>query len=325
MKNYLELITTEGYRNYDARGMDLMLKVGGKTVRLDPSPKVYQNLSLSGREKEYSRQCKLFNRTDIMIISHFHNDHFGAEFLEGLQEGKELYAIYPDSFERSNRALPLSLLKRQNSRMEILKSACLSTVEVRQYASLRFNGLSMEFKPFKHSCYKGYDLDTVLTAHLIDDATDLFFTSDVSGPEYDEVADWIIEKDPKFLVIDGPYNNIGSVLGGKSKPAKKAVRALEKSYENLKNIVTGTERLEKMLVCHHFMRSCPELKNDLTVIPDILKERAEATRFDRDTKNFMNARYDSIGRSIARLLDEIDDRGILCYLPSVVSDGRIRI
>jgi len=325
MKNYLELVTTEGHACYDARGMDMVLNVGGKTVRIDPSPKVYQKSPLSLREKEFERQVKLFSRTDILVVSHFHNDHFGVEYMKYRDEKKDILAVYPDSFEKSNAALPPSHVRNQRARMEILKGTCTSVTEVNRYALFKFNGLTMEFAPFKHSSYKGVDLSNVLTAHLIDDNTDLFFSSDVSGPEYDDAREWIIAKDPKFLVLDGPYNKIDAVMGGKSKTAKKAVRALEKSYENLKDVVTRTERLEKVLLCHHFVRGCPMLDNDLTVIPDMLKERLKNTKFYSDTKGFIEKRYDSIGRAIAQLLDDIDDRGIKCYLPGMITDGRIRI
>ena len=328
VRNYLELVTTEGFGRHDARGMDFMVSIGGKSVRIDPSPKVYQTKRYPAeQEREIERQMKLFSKTDVLIVTHFHNDHFGLDPLGHLDAGKELeLAICPNSYGKEIANAPNGLIRKQvRERMEIMKDRCRSVLSVDHYAHLKYNGYEFDIKPLRHGCYKGYDLGEVLTVRINDGNDELFFTSDLSGPEYAEACDWISHCDPTFLVLDGPYNNIMSVLGTEKKQAKKAVRELEKSYDNLRKLVVKSEKMEKIMLCHHFMRNCYMPNNDLTAIPEILKEKISGKRLDSDTKDFIFKKYDSIGRIISRILDELDDQGIQCYIPSLLTDGRLKL
>ncbi|MEM5814204.1 MAG: hypothetical protein QXD77_00080 [Candidatus Aenigmatarchaeota archaeon] len=324
MKRVADIITTEGYARHDARGMDFILRLGGKCVRFDPSPRYYQNREGEDRAREFVLQEKLFRGTDVVLFSHFHNDHFGAEFLESADRERDMVAVYPNSFERSRAGLDKKLHRKYDRRMALVKERCASTVEVGYYARWKLNGLLLEFKPFRHSCYKGYDLGDVLTAYLHDGEKGVFFSSDISGPEYDDACEWIIGKDPQLLILDGPFHGIMSVPGKNVRQVKKFACDLEKSYKNFRDIVAVTPNLEKVLVCHHFMKGFPLPDNALDRVPNELRERLRKLKVDHETRGIIARRYDGVEKTISRLLDAADDRDVKIYLPSMIKDGRIR-
>ena len=131
--------------------------------------------------------------------------------------------------------------------------------------------------------------------------------------------------DPHFLILDGPFNKIVSAFETDEKRLRKHARSLEHSYGNLADVISDTESLEKVLLCHHFVNDFAIPKNDLENIPAKMKARLDSLKAENFSKRFIDERYGRLERSILKVLDAVDDSGVKVYLPSMVRDGRITI
>ena len=253
-RDVLQIISTEG-STYDSRASDFMLLYNNCKIRIDPSKSFYERLikerRIASARKEFERQQKLTDKTDILIISHFHDDHVsGVDFLEYFDKAPiSIYQKFLGNTKRNRRYL--KILEEKTNHMPINNYLYISD----------YRGIEMEFREFDHGRYKGFNLGKVIMSYF-NNKREIIITSDVSGPEFDNPTNYIIEKDPDMLVLDGPFNYLDKVRPFSHKDPKKAKKVkrniekeIDKSYNNLKRIIKKTEKLNQILLIHHFMRN----------------------------------------------------------------------
>ncbi|MEM2954386.1 MAG: hypothetical protein QW625_00320 [Candidatus Nanoarchaeia archaeon] len=294
-KNFIQVITTESHPIYDARGFDLFITINEINIRIDPSKKFYD--CCQNKEKEFARQKKYWKDTKMLIITHFHNDHSsGLDLLEWitLEELRDFHAFFPSSNLTNN------FNEKSKERLELLTEKAASINSIGNYYYTKIKDIEIELREFRHSCYKGFDLGNILMCYFNDLNTnnDIIVSSDVAGPEYRDAAKWIINKDPKLLILDGPYFGIVNVLTRNKNIRYKAVRSLEKAFENLLMILGQTHRLEKILLCHHFARNGKDVLEMYNRYEDKFKLK----------KNEINKLYDEV-------FNKADDYGINLLTP----------
>jgi predicted metallo-beta-lactamase superfamily hydrolase len=314
MKNFVQAITTEGLERYNALGMDFLINVDGLNVRVDPSPMLYR--LCRDRDCELKRQRKLLKNSDVVLFSHNHSDHFGAEFMRNVYPEKKTVAFYQETCERCP-GVPLDLHK-VDCDVEIIKGYCNAVVPVYEYDRASFNDVEITLMPFRHSCYRGRYRGAVIAAHIQNGEKDVFFTSDVSGPEHDGACYEIINANPSCLILDGPFNNVlASTKRGNE--TKHAARELVKSYRNFKNILAMTKDLRSVIVGHHFVRGFRFPKNGLTDVPDVLKRRvAENRDYDEKLRRDILAEYEKLDMIVYQIEGIIEERGIFCCTPAML-------
>lgn len=225
------------------RSMATLVETKDARIVIDPDaalgPKRY---GLPPHEKELKALVKAKELThkeaaksDILILSHYHFDHFdiGGEWFKG----KTLYL----------KSIKENINKSQTERGTAFREA----VERLAYAIVDADG-----KEFKHGKTKikfspaaphgppGIRLGFVLMT-LIDDGFKFIHASDVQGPVSNESTDWIIDQKPDLVYMDGPPILF---LGWKF-----SYKNLEQSKENFQRILDETKA--KVICDHHLLRS----------------------------------------------------------------------
>lgn len=210
-------------------------------ILLDPGiaigPSRY-GLEPSKKELEALRKGRLLIMKELktvkeVFISHYHYDHHpfpgDKEFSYAAYKDKVVYA--KDWHNKVN----LSQRKRGYVFEKIAKPIAKEII----YADGK--ELSYVFSPpvwhGKPNTRLGYVLMIVIK--------DIVFAPDVQGPVAIETAKWIIEQNPKLLIIGGPPTYM---LG-----YKFSHKDLEKAIENMKYIIDHSS-IKTIVVDHHLLR-----------------------------------------------------------------------
>ncbi|MDP8011412.1 MAG: MBL fold metallo-hydrolase [Thermoplasmata archaeon] len=167
--------------------------------------------------------------SDIIIITHYHYDHYDPE--ETFYNGKKI--LLKSGEENINRS--------QKLRFEYFKNK-LKEFHFADKKSFIFFNTEIKFsEPFHHGNEKSA-LGFVISV-VIENNKKILFTSDVEGPIIKNVADYIIKENPEIVIIDGPPTYF---LG-----YKFSQNDLERSIKNLKEI---SNEIELVILDHHLLR-----------------------------------------------------------------------
>lgn len=225
------------------RSMATFIRTRDTGIIIDPGVSLCPNrFGLPPHEKEKRRKEDLWRRirekvaaSDIIIITHYHYDHFEPEETE-VYRGKILYIKHPTrQINRSQRSRAADFLQKVKGLAD----------EVSYVDGKRFDVGSAEIM-FSSPVYHGIGpmLGFVLEVCVEGDERFLF-TSDVQGPALREQIEFIIEKDPETLYVDGPM----TYLLGEVYPKEY----LEAANRNLMEIIERT-RVKRLIVDHHLTR-----------------------------------------------------------------------
>jgi len=179
-------------------------------------------------------------RSDIIIITHYHFDHFNPKRdLEAIYSGKDIYIK-----DYQNYINP-SQIRRSHYFLHRLDEAGLrDNVVVADGKVLRYGDTVIEFSyPFPH----GVDerLGYVIMVYIEDEYSSVLHTSDVEGPSSVDATEYIIGKDPEILILDGPPTYLINRFGGD---------VMEEAIANINRIILFTDNLKELIIDHHFMR-----------------------------------------------------------------------
>ncbi len=174
--------------------------------------------------------------SDIVIITHYHYDHYNpgmAEFLKGKM------LLLKDWEKMINR----SQWGRASNFLRILKGIDLKPISA-DGKDFQFSDVNLSFSfPVTHgvSSKLGY----VIEVYIKENSESFLFTSDVQGPCREEQISFILSKKPNTIYIDGPL----SYLLGKA----FEMDDLKISIKNLRRIMEIDE-LKCIIVDHHLLR-----------------------------------------------------------------------
>jgi predicted metallo-beta-lactamase superfamily hydrolase len=191
--------------------------------------------------KYYSEIIDSCKKSDIIIVTHYHYDHYQPD--PALFKGKTvLLKDWKKNINKSQKGRAAELLKIIEKGRN--KAKIIREIDGRE---LRIGRTKIKFsKPMWHGPEKskvGYVLmvsieDTVKHKKLL-------FTSDLDGPYIEKYANAIIKEKPDILVMDGfPTYLLGFIA----------------SYENLKKVLKNTIKILEKTKCelyvidHHLLR-----------------------------------------------------------------------
>lgn len=188
--------------------------------------------------------------SDIVIITHFHNDHHHSEIPE-MYRNKDLWIKNPREYinetQRSRAAYFLS-------RVEGLPRS----TQIADGSSLNLGKTRITFSPpITHGASNrlGYVVQV-----LIEEDQRFLFTSDVQGPVTDEATDFIIKSQPDIVMVDGPATYL---LGTHCRKSD-----IDNSVANLTKIINQTP-VKHLIIEHHLLRDL----NWQTYVQDLVKIR----------------------------------------------------
>ncbi len=223
------------------RSMATLVECCGARVLIDPSaalgPRRY---GLPPHEVEelalrlaLERIDRALEGADYVVFTHYHWDHYRPE--AQLSE-KTVYIKDPkNNINVSQRKRAALITKRKGLNLRVADGAKASDID-------------MEFSPALPHGPDGTKLGYVIGVRI----GDLIFTSDVEGPVSDGATRWIIEMNPKVLIIDGPLTYM---LG-----YRFSQESLDRAIENIMKIAEKTD-VELIVAEHHLVRDLNAEKN----------------------------------------------------------------
>ena len=208
--------------------IDPSAALGPYRYGLPPKPPEIQALEF------YKKRIReLAVNADIIIISHYHYDHYDPR--EEFYDGKLL--ILKDPVKKIN----YSQKKRARDFLNYIGKR--AKIEYGDGKVFEFGGTKIKIsEPFPHGD-AGTRLGYVVMTTVEDENTKFLHASDVGGPVYDRAAEYIISENPDIAVIDGPATYF---LGYRF--------SHENLVKSIKNLMKIGANIEKIILDHHLLR-----------------------------------------------------------------------
>lgn len=173
--------------------------------------------------------------SDIIIVTHYHYDHHSPDE-QGIYDKKDIFLKHPREFiNQSQKQRAVALLSMIES--------CAKTINIADGETFNFGNTRVTFsKPVFHglSARLGYVIEV-----FVEDSEKFIYTSDVQGPLNDEAVNFMIDKAPDTVIVDGPATYL---LGSHYKKSD-----IKLAIENLRKIIEQTS-VKKLVVDHHLLR-----------------------------------------------------------------------
>jgi predicted metallo-beta-lactamase superfamily hydrolase len=240
-----------GFDSMGTRSMATVIDTDSIKIFIDPgvsyAPKRYglppHPIELELFEKHLNKIYEELIDTDIVIISHYHRDHY--LYRNGEEEyykNKILYIKDPvNNINVSQRIRAYVLLNKMNVKNMAKK---IYIADSREYVidkniRLRFIG------PVPHG-EKGTKLGGVIMSLIIINGYRILHASDVEGPIESTTRDIIINLDPDILLISGPPTYLMNY--------RFSTDSILEGLTNLSLIARKMRRNSYLIVDHHLLR-----------------------------------------------------------------------
>ncbi len=231
------------FDSFGVRSMATYLETEDIRVFIDPgvsiSPDRYSlpphRIEIDRHHEKWEAIKKWAKGCEIIIVTHYHYDHHNPDYPE-LYKDKKVFLKHPREF----------INQSQKERAELFLSKIeplAKNITFCDGKNFTFGRTKIEFsKPVFHgiSAQLGYVVEV-----FIEEQERFIFTSDVEGPLNEDAVNFILEKSPQTLIVDGPATYL---LGSHYKNSD-----IEKAINNLQRITEKTE-LRHLIIDHHLLR-----------------------------------------------------------------------
>ncbi len=214
-------------------------------------------------EKGKREVRKYFEKAEVVVISHYHWDHF---WREGSYEGKIVFAKNPNKFiNKSQRERAVRFFGEVLGIIQELNSYTIQEIPGRvlfpEGRRFRFGETVIEFsKPMFHgkeNSRLGWVFMTTVREKKV-----LLHSSDLNGPIIESYAEEIKRISPDFIILDGPPTYLlGYNLSKKN---------LERAIKNVIDIIKKTS-FEVLIWDHHLPRE-PRFRERTKEVWNLAKE-----------------------------------------------------
>ena len=228
------------------RSMATLVKTRDTSILIDPSaalgPRRYglkpHKLEFEALDDAWSRIVEEADDAEVIIITHYHYDHHSRKRNIEIYKGKILLIKDPEnSINESQRWRARAFL---NTIRGLPRK--IVVVDGREFfigdTKICFS------EPLPHG-ELGTKLGYVLEVFISDGAEDFLFTSDVEGLLYEKQVEFILDKKPQILYLDGP-----PVYLGEQKMPRKM---LDLSINNILRVLREAN-IRKLIIDHHLLR-----------------------------------------------------------------------
>lgn len=190
------------FESLGTRGMCTWVGTSGPNVLIDPGVNLAPDrfglgphpIELRRKEEHWKTIEKYADMSEVLIVTHYHFDHINPEGLH-VFKGKRVLVKDP------RRNVNYNQEQRARKILPLIESVA---------AELHFSdGREFDLGPvqvaFSEAVHHGTHPRVYTTEVAITDADrTLVHTSDVVGAELDEHVDFVLRKQPDFLIVDGP-------------------------------------------------------------------------------------------------------------------------
>jgi len=239
-----------GFDSMGTRGMATVVEFEDLKIFIDPgvsiAPKRYgldpHPLEIDALEKHLEEIHREAIDSDILIISHYHKDHYLYRETEAnYYRGKVLIIKDPRTYiNNSQRLRAYKLLNKMNVKENVKE---LLIADNNEYI---FDKVKIKFsKPLPHGP-RDTKLGYVVMTMIEYEDYKILHGSDVQGPIDDEALNIILENIPDLLIISGPPTYFEGY-----KISRKYIR---KGIDNLKKITVNMRENSILIVDHHLLR-----------------------------------------------------------------------
>lgn len=205
-----------------------------------PHPLEYQKL-----EDKTNEIIEYAKKSDVIIISHYHNDHFknwiidydyintNPEIAESIYSNKILYV------KDIRNKINYSQKKRADIFFSNVKKCC-DEIYFSDNKKIEFGNTELKFsEPVFHGEHKSSRGWVIMTSIFdIDVNKTITFTSDVQGPVIDKTLNHILKIKPDILFLDGKKVYNKSIL-----------------FSNTLISIANSIKPNKIVIDHHFLRN----------------------------------------------------------------------
>ncbi|MEM7825693.1 MAG: MBL fold metallo-hydrolase [Candidatus Aenigmatarchaeota archaeon] len=193
-------------------------------------------IELKKLDDDWEKIVELAKESEILIITHYHYDHYSAS--ENLEIYKNKIVLIKDPNEKIN----FSQKGRAKFFLEQIKNLP-KKLEYSDGKEFVFGKTRIKFsKPVFHGTNS--KLGFVTEVLIEDNEYKFIHTSDVEGPSQKDQTDFILENKPNLVFLDGPLSYMIYRFG---------VENLETSVQNVIKIIEKCP-LERLVIDHHFLR-----------------------------------------------------------------------
>lgn len=231
------------FDSFGVRSMATYIETQDVRIFIDPGVSISPDrYSLPPHRVELDRHRELreaikrwVQASDIIVITHYHFDHHNPDDSD-LYKEKDIFIKHP------RESINYSQKERAESLLSMIEQ-CARSITIVDGKDFAFGKTRVSFsQPVFHglSARLGYVVEI-----CVEEKERFVFTSDVQGPLNDEAVQFIVEKAPDTLFVDGPATYL---VGSHYKKSD-----INKAIDNLKKIVQKTS-VKKLVIDHHLLR-----------------------------------------------------------------------
>ncbi len=230
------------FDSFGVKSSCIEIKIGKTSIVIDPGiaaeTKTFplsKTTKLMLVQKYKQAIIKTVNKADIVVISHYHYDHFLPSLT---YKNKIMFIKHPEKNINNSQQI------RANKLLKSIKPKQLYFADKQKF---EFNDFCIEFsKALWHGQRKtklGYVIMTTIRVFGKNE-TCVIHSSDIDGPVVEEYADMIISKKPNIIFLDGaPTYLLGYMFSYKN---------LDKAINNTIKIIKKCDA--KIILDHHLVR-----------------------------------------------------------------------
>ncbi len=238
------------YDSFGVRAMATFLKLKNFGIFLDPgvalAPKRY-GLPPTKEEEEAKEICRkkimeIARTCDLIIVTHYHYDH------HPYPEDEEMYKKCFSNKIVLAKDIAKNINLSGKKRGKIFESKVKNIAKKLEWADgkeFNFNNVYVSISPAVwHGDVKS-KVGTVIMVYVEKGKNSFLFGSDAQSLADPEALKWVLEKNPKFLILDGyPTIFVGWKMSQKS---------FQNATQNLKKAIEKVEA-ENIILDHHILR-----------------------------------------------------------------------
>jgi hypothetical protein len=197
-------------------------------------------IEIDERDRVWSEIVSYADKSDIIIVTHYHFDHFNPnDALDNVYGGKRVYLKDPDNNINPSQIRRSHLLLHRFEELELSPEIYVAD-DSEMYVGDTYIAFS---KPFPH----GHDsrLGYVIMVYVSDGDEGFIFSSDVEGPYSDDAVEFIGRFKPDTLFLDGPMTYLVGM--------RLDEEVIDTGLLNIARIIVDYG-VGNIILDHHFMR-----------------------------------------------------------------------